>query len=110
MKKGFVEKLIAHPAIEAFHEAILHGLARCDVVPRDPVLGAPAQDRRIAFDVSSVPLSETIMSGLPLRSINAVNSRATRRPDIEVSGIAARHSRVTSSTMLRTRKRCPYTN
>src|SRR5271156_3051276 len=48
-----------------------------------------------AFEVNSVPLSETIMPGLPRRSINAVSSGATRRPEIEVSGIAARHSRVT---------------
>jgi hypothetical protein len=42
----------------------------------------------MAFDVNSVPLSETIIPGLPRLSINAVNSRATRRPEIEVSGIA----------------------
>jgi hypothetical protein len=46
----------------------------------------------MAFDVNSVPLSETIMPGLPRRLINAVSSRATRRPGIEVSGIAARRS------------------
>ena len=37
-----------------------------------------------AFEVNSVPLSETIMPGLPRRSISAVSSRATRRPEIEV--------------------------
>jgi hypothetical protein len=52
----------------------------------------------MAFEVNPVPLSETIMPGLPLRSTSVVNSRATRRPDIDVSGIAARYSRVTSST------------
>ena len=46
----------------------------------------------MAFEVNSVPLSDTIMPGLPRRLINAVSSLATRRPDIEVSGIAARHS------------------
>ena len=61
----------------------------------------------MAFEVNSVPLSETIMSGLPRRSIKTVSSRATRRPEIEVSGIAARHSRVTSSTMFRMRSRRP---
>ena len=64
----------------------------------------------MAFEVNSVPLSETIMPGLPRRSINAVSSRATRRPEIEVSGIAARHSRVTSSTMFRMRSRRPQTS
>jgi hypothetical protein len=38
-----------------------------------------------AFEVNSVPLSETIMRGLPRRLINAVSSRATRRPEIDVS-------------------------
>ena len=61
----------------------------------------------MAFEVNSVPLSETIMPGLPRRLINAVSSRATRRPEIEVSGIAARHSRVTSSTIFRMRNRRP---
>ena len=61
----------------------------------------------MAFEVNSVPLSETIMPGLPRRSIKTVSSRATRRPEIEVSGIAARHSRVTSSTMFRMRSRLP---
>lgn len=50
------------------------------------------------------------MRGFPRRSIRAVNSRATRRPEIEVSGIAARHARVTSSTTLSTRKRWPLAN
>src|ERR1700722_14659624 len=35
----------------------------------------------MAFEVNSVPLSETIMPGLPRRLINAVSSRAPRRPD-----------------------------
>lgn len=44
----------------------------------------------MAFEVKSVPWSETIMSGLPRRLIRSVSSRATRRPEIDVSGIAAR--------------------
>ncbi|QRG06810.1 helix-turn-helix domain containing protein [Xanthobacter dioxanivorans] len=36
-----------------------------------------------------------------------ISTRATRRPETEVSGIAARHSRVTSSTTLRIRNRRP---
>jgi hypothetical protein len=47
------------------------------------------------------------MPGLPRRPIKAVNARATRLREIDVSRIAARHSRVTSSTMLRMRKRRP---
>jgi hypothetical protein len=64
----------------------------------------------MAFDVNSVPLSETIIPGLPRCSISVVSSRATRRPEMEVSGIAARHSRVTSSTMFRMRNRRPQAN
>ena len=64
----------------------------------------------MAFEVSSVPLSETIILGLPRRSISVVSSRATRRPEIEVFGIAARHSRVTSSTILRIRNRLRHAN
>jgi hypothetical protein len=62
---------------------------------------------RMAFEVNSVPWSKTIMSGLPRRMIRSVSSRATRRPEIDVSGMAARHSRVTPSTMLSARKRRP---
>ena len=46
--------------------------------------------RKMALLVSSVPLSLTIMPGLPRRSIRAVSSRATRRPEIEVSGMRLR--------------------
>src|SRR5690606_38353796 len=42
---GLVEQLIAHPTVEAFDETVLHRLARRDVVPFDPVLGTPLQDR-----------------------------------------------------------------
>ena len=59
---------------------------------------------RMAFEVNSVPLSDTIIRGLPRAPTSIVNSRATCLPEIEVSGIAARHTRVTSSTMLRMRK------
>ena len=38
------------------------------------------------MEVNSVPLSETIMPGLPRFAINVVSSRATRLPEIEVSG------------------------
>jgi len=61
----------------------------------------------MALEMNSVPLSETIMLGLPRRLISTVCSCATRRPEIEMSGIAARHSRVTSSTMFRIRIRRP---
>ena len=39
VEQVFIEAFVAHPAIEAFHEPILHWLARRDVVPVNlPVL------------------------------------------------------------------------
>ena len=51
-EEPFVEALIALPTIEAFHEAVLHRLARRDVVPFDRRSSCHA---RMAFEVSSVP-------------------------------------------------------
>jgi len=45
---------------------------------------------------------------LPCCSTRAVSSRATRRPEIEVSTTAARHSFVTSSITLKIRNRRPW--
>lgn len=42
-EQRLVEKLIAHAAVEAFHEAALRGLARCDEVPVDAVVAAPGE-------------------------------------------------------------------
>ena len=39
-----VEALVAQPAVEALHEAILHRFTRRDVVPFDLVLLLPGQD------------------------------------------------------------------
>lgn len=50
------------------------------------------------------------MLGLPRGSIGAVSSRATHRPEIEASELAASHSRVTSSTVFTVRKRWPQAN
>ena len=103
-KQALVEKFVAHAAVEGFDVAILHRFAGSDVVPFDVCSCCQA---RMAFEVSSVPLSDTIIRGLPRSSMSVVSSRATRLPEIEVSGMAARHSRVTSSIMLRIRKRRP---
>ena len=46
-------------------------------------------------------------SGGPRRAMIASSSRATRAPEIEVSGAAARHSRVQSSITTRIRNRRP---
>ena len=39
-----VQAFVAEPAVEALHEAVLHGLARRDVVPLDMALLLPLQD------------------------------------------------------------------
>ena len=44
-EQGLVEKLVAHPAVERLGIAILHGLARGDVVPLHLRLVGPVQDR-----------------------------------------------------------------
>ena len=103
-EQALVEKFVSHAAIEALAEAVLHRLSRRDEMPDDRVVVRPG---RMAFEVNSVPLSDTIMPGLPRRSIKTVSSRATRRPEIDVSEIAAKHSRVMSSTMFRMRSRRP---
>jgi hypothetical protein len=74
-KQGLVEKLVAHPAVKGFDVADLHRFARCDIMPLDPMLFPPTPHR---FEVSSVPLSDTIICGVPRLSIKAVSSRATR--------------------------------
>ena len=54
-----------------------------------------------------MPLSLTIVLGLPRSTKSLSSSRATRIPEIEVSATSARHSRVQSSTTIRTRMRRP---
>jgi hypothetical protein len=52
----------------------------------------------MALDVSSVPLSLTIIAGRPRHCTMVSNSRATRAPDNDVSATSARHSRVYACT------------
>ncbi len=73
-------------------------------MPLDADLAAPCQ-HGVAGEFR--PIVADDHAGLPRRSISAVSSRTTRRPEIDVSGTAARHSLVTSSTTLSTRNRLP---
>jgi hypothetical protein len=61
-EQGFVEKLVAHFAVEALAKAVLHRLVRRDEVPCNFVA---LRLVTIAWQLNSVPLSETIMPGLP---------------------------------------------
>src|ERR1700733_6333845 len=103
-EQALVEKFVAHAAVETLAEAILHRPSWRNEMPDDPVVVRPGE-HGVRGELG--PIVRDVMPGLPRRSINAVSSRATRRPEIEVSGIAAKHSRVTSSTMFRMRNRRP---
>lgn len=117
---SLVERLVPHPAVKAFDKPILHRLAPSRGLQANRCRAAGAMQchsmrfsehrRRIAFEVSSVTLSLTITPRFPRCSIRAVSSRATRRPEMEVAGIVAKHSRVTSSITLSTRKRWQLAN
>ncbi len=80
------------------------------VVSRAGGLGSAAESVAIALrgrQPRAGTIKSAIIRGLPRSAMSVVSSRATRRPEIEVSGIPVRHSLVTSSTMLRMRKRRP---
>ena len=51
--QGRVEQLVRQEPIEALDEAILHGRARRDIIPCNPLLLYPANDR-IAGELRSV--------------------------------------------------------
>ena len=44
-EQGLVEQLVAHATIEALAEAVLHRLARRDIMSLDAELSAPCQHR-----------------------------------------------------------------
>lgn len=45
IEQVFVQTLIPHSPVEAFHKAVLHGLARGDVMPVNLAVFPPFQDR-----------------------------------------------------------------
>ena len=109
-EQRLVEKLIPHAAIgsEAGRRStsritILHRPSRRDVMPLDADLAAPCQ-----HGIAGEPdlLSLTIMPGSPRSTISFARSRTTLRPEIDVYGIAVRHSWVTSSITLSIRPPC----
>ena len=53
-KQVLVEHFIAHPTVEAFHKAVLRGLARRDVIPGDANSSAQLG---LVVEVNSVPLT-----------------------------------------------------
>ena len=103
-EQRFVEAFIPQPAVETFDKAVLLRFTGGDIVPSIFISSAHF---RMAWDVNSVPLSLTIMRGLPYRSTRAVSPRATRPPDNDVSATNARFLRLKSSITARMRNRRP---
>lgn len=103
-EQRLVEAFIPQPAVETFDKAVLLRFPGDDIVHSTFISSAHF---RMAWDVNSVPLSLTIMRGLPYRSTRAVSSRATRPPDNDVSATNARFLRLKSSVTVRMRNRRP---
>ena len=109
-EQALVQELVSHAAVERLHEAVLHGFSRCNEVPGEPRVLALHQHRvrgelravvgHIEFRLGSSALA-------PRRAITCDSSHATRAPEIDVSAIEGRRSRLTSSITLRMRKRRP---
>ena len=100
-----IEQFVAHAAVERFADPVLHRFSRRNEMPSDPAALSPGE-HSVGGELG--PWSETIRSGLPRQAMMAASSRATLRPEIQVSAVAARHSLVTSSITLRMRKRRPF--
>lgn len=70
----FVEAFIPQLPVEGFHESVLNRLAWRDVMPLDAVSSTQLST---ALLVNSVPLSETIINGLPCIPQRRSNSLMT---------------------------------
>ena len=103
-EQRLVQEFVPQAPIEALDEGILHGFARCDVVPFDAAVISPGQDS-VAGEFAAIVANHHLR--LARSIITRSSSRATRTPESEVSATSARQSRVRSSTTVRTRKRRP---
>lgn len=99
-KQRFVQALVAEPAIERLRRSASgYRVMCCHSTQRS------CCHLSIAFEVSSVELSPTIITrGRPRTSTIRSSSRATRAPDVDVSTTNARHSWEKSSTTAKTLK------
>jgi hypothetical protein len=95
-EQALVEKLVAHAAVEAPHKSRSSRLSRRNEMPQDSVVLRPGEPLGLPFFGHN-------HAGLPTTLDQFVNSRATRRPEIQVLGIDAKLFHVTSSTMFRMR-------
>jgi hypothetical protein len=62
---GPLQALVAELRVEALHKAVLHRLARRDVVPCDPVLRRPAE-HCVAGQLRAAALAEPALAHAPL--------------------------------------------
>ena len=98
----FVEALITEAPDEALHQAVLHELARSDVVPLHSLILLPSQ-HDVGSELGAVVGNH--QQGRARRWAMLSSSLATRPPVMELSTTVARHSRVKSSMTQKTRKR-----
>ena len=80
-EQRLVEQFVEIPTIEALDVAVLRRLARCDEMPLDASFALLGEH---AFEVSSMPLSLTIIFSAPRSAIRSASSRTTLRPGIDV--------------------------
>ena len=61
-KDCLVEELVAHPAVKALDEAVLHRFAGRDVVPFDLMIDCPAEDR-VRGELGAVVANTSLREG-----------------------------------------------
>ena len=84
-EEPLVEALIAHPAAKAFHQAVLHRLARRDVVPFDLPVFLPCQ-HGIRGQLGAVVRHEGYVLG---DHIEAIKSHIFRMDDLTLRALEA---------------------
>ena len=85
-EQAFVEQFVAHFAVEGFDVAILHRLSGRNVVPGHALVLSPRKDS--IRGEHSVPWPDTIISGLPRRSISP--RQLPSHPDARDRGVRDR--------------------
>lgn len=105
-EQGLVEQFVAHAPVGTLDEAVLHRLARDDEIPIEPAVLASGE-QRLGGELGTAVAGPGLDPDLPRLPRH---SYAEWRPEIDMSGMARKHSLVRSSTMLKMRKRRPSAN
>ena len=106
-KQCLIQRFVTPPPVQTLHERLLGWLARSR---KYQSFWAAPRRSSMAFAVGSIPLSPTIMLGLPHFAMRLLSLRTARLPEIDVSGTAARQSKVTWSTTLIAGNRRPISS